>query len=232
MSTTPASSSAPDAALADRIHAVTGHSVTGLAEYHERGLLDEPTAALADAHRLMRQAQQAVDYHREHVRRLLFDEPVVDTTVADRIDRSIGHLRQAAATRDTHRDAVLAALSELQSASPARPDTNGAPDLSAPDTAALLAIARGAKLHENLLTQRLSVITASGTRIAYSALQRLESAGLVARDTSRPVHAGVPLTLTEAGRATLTGPRRTNAPGAPPAVRTGAWPPPATRAHR
>ncbi len=145
-----------------------------------------------------------MDYHREHLRRLLFDEPVVDTTVADRIDRSIGHLRQAAATRDTHRDAVLAALAELQSASPARSDTSAAPDLPAPDTAALLAIARGAKLYENLLTQRLSVITASGTRIAYSALQRLEAAGLVARDASRPVHAGVPLTLTEAGRATLS----------------------------
>lgn len=206
--------------------------MTGLAEYHERGLLDGPTAALAEAHRLLRQAQQAVDYHREHLRRLLFDEPVVDTTVADRIDRSIGHLRQAAATRDTHRDAVLAALAELQAVGSARLDTSGAPDLSAPDTAALLAIARGAKLHENLLTQRLSVITSSGTRIAYSALQRLESAGLVARDASRPVHAGVPLTLTEAGRATLTGPRRTKARGTPSAVRTGAWPPPAARAHR
>ncbi|MEW1632687.1 hypothetical protein AB0469_01275 [Streptomyces sp. NPDC093801] len=180
----------------------------------------------------MRQAQRAVDYHREHLRRLLFHEPVVDTTVADRIDRSIGHLRQAAATRDTHRDAVLAVVAELQSAGPDRPDTCVPSDLSAPDTAALLAIARGAKLHENLLTQRLSVVTSSGTRIAYSALQRLESAGLVARDASRPVHAGVPLTLTEAGRATLTGTPRADTAGATPAVRAGAWPSPARRAHR
>ncbi|MEU4949888.1 hypothetical protein [Streptomyces lavendulae] len=206
--------------------------MTSLAEYHERGLLDEPTAVVADAHRLLRQGQRAVDYHRDHLRRLLFDEPVVDTTVAERIDRSIGHLRQAAATRDTHRDAVLAALAELQAAGPACVDTIRSPDLSAPDTAALLAIAGGAKLHENLLTQRLSVVTSSGPRIAYSALQRLESAGLVARDTSHPVHAGVPLTLTEAGRATLTGTPRSAAPGPSPAVRAGAWPPPATRPHR
>lgn len=232
ISATPPSSSAPDTVLADRIHAVTGHSVSGLAECHERGLLDGPTAALADAQRLMRQAQRAMDYHRDHLRRLLFDESPVDTTVADRIDRSITHLRQAAATRDTHCDAVLAALAAVEAAGPARPNTSGPPQLSAPDTAALLAIARGAKLHENLLTQRLSVVTASGARIAYSVLQRLETDGLVARDASHPVHAGVPLTLTEAGRTVLAGTRRTDTLGAPPAARAGAWPSSATRTRR
>ncbi|MER5786412.1 hypothetical protein ABT104_32570, partial [Streptomyces mobaraensis] len=92
-----------------------------------------------------------------------------------------------------------------------------------PDAAALLAIAQGAKLHEHLLTQRLSLVTASGTRIAYSQLQRLEAAGLVQRDTSHPVHAGQPVTLTDAGRAALSGSRRTNQPAAP-APRAGAWP--------
>ncbi|MFI0742986.1 hypothetical protein ACH4PU_33685 [Streptomyces sp. NPDC021100] len=97
--------------------------------------------------------------------------------------------------------------------------------MTAPDIAALLAIAQGAKLHEHLLTQRLSVVTASGTRLPHSQLQRLENAGLVQRDTSHPVHAGQPVTLTDAGRTALPGSRRTNPPAAP-SRRAGTWPVP------
>ena len=77
------------------------------------------------------------------------------------------------------------------------------------DHAALLALAGGAKLHEHLLTGRLSVTAASGTRIPHAKLQRLEDAGLVDRDTTHPVHAGQPLALTDAGRAALLAARRT-----------------------
>ena len=97
--------------------------------------------------------------------------------------------------------------------------------LSTDDRAALLAIAGGAKLHEHLLTGRLSVTASSGTRIPYPQMQQLERAGLTVRDTSHPVHAGQPVSLTDAGRAALLDARRTPAthaptsparPGAPP----------------
>ena len=45
--------------------------------------------------------------------------------------------------------------------------------LSTDDQAALLAVAGGAKLYEHLLTGRLTVTAASGTRIPHAKLQRL-----------------------------------------------------------
>lgn len=93
----------------------------------------------------------------------------------------------------------------------------------------MLAIADGAKLHERLVTGRLSVPTASGTWIPYTQLQRLESAGLISRDASHPVHAGQPIALSDAGRAALAD-SRTSAPSAAPAsARPGAWPTAASR---
>ncbi|MCZ0978700.1 hypothetical protein O1L60_04085 [Streptomyces diastatochromogenes] len=99
----------------------------------------------------------------------------------------------------------------------------GHTDLKAREIALLLAISQGAKLHQHLLTQRLSVVTGSGTRITQQDYERLERAGLVQRDASRALHAGQPVTLTDAGRAALT--TRPAAPAAAsPAPRPGAWP--------
>ncbi|CAL2073668.1 protein of unknown function [Streptomyces murinus] len=101
----------------------------------------------------------------------------------------------------------------------------GVMPLSTDDHAALLAIAGGAKLYEHLLTGRMSVITASGTRIPHAKLRRLEDEGLVVRDTGHPVHAGQPLSLTDAGRAALFASRRTPTTRLPKApARPGASP--------
>jgi hypothetical protein len=102
--------------------------------------------------------------------------------------------------------------------------------LAPSEFAALMAIAQGAKLHEHLLTQRLSVVTASGTRVPYSAFQRLEKAGLLQRDESHPLHAGQPVIVTVAGRRTLTESRRTIQAASPRAPGAGSWP--AARRHR
>jgi hypothetical protein len=71
----------------------------------------------------------------------------------------------------------------------------------------------------------MSVTTASGTRVPYSELQRLEGAGLVSRDTGHAVHAGQPVALTDAGRAALFAARRPPTTHVPkPPARPGAWP--------
>ncbi|WP_405734924.1 hypothetical protein [Streptomyces sp. NBC_01537] len=62
-------------------------------------------------------------------------------------------------------------------------------------------------------------------------MQRLEATGLVVRDTSHPVHAGQPVTLTDAGRTSLAGSHPTGMAASAPAPRTGTWPSP-TRSRR
>nr|WSX75891.1 hypothetical protein OH826_19760 [Streptomyces sp. NBC_00899] len=106
-------------------------------------------------------------------------------------------------------------LAPLEKAAHSR-DEGDLPDLTAPDLAHLLALVRGARLHQNLVTQRLSVVTASGTRLPFPALQRLEKAGLAEVDRNHPLHAGQPVTLTGLGRRTLTGQAPT--PATPPRV--------------
>ncbi|MFD4592922.1 hypothetical protein [Streptomyces rubiginosohelvolus] len=116
------------------------------------------------------------------------------------------HLEQASSARDAAARKVLVALEPIEAAATA--PAPGAMQLSTDDHAALLAIADGAKLYEHLMTGRMSVTSASGTRIPHAKLQRLEGAGLVVRDTGPPVHAGQPVSLTDAGRATLFAARR------------------------
>ncbi|MFF7733552.1 hypothetical protein [Streptomyces sp. NPDC007984] len=124
---------------------------------------------------------------------------------------------------------MLAALEPIEAAAAASTPDEGR--LSTDDRAALLAIAGGAKLHEHLLTGRLSVTASSGTRIPYPQMQQLERAGLTVRDTSHPVHVGQPVSLTDAGRAALLDARRTPATHAPTSpARPGA--PPSTPAKR
>ncbi|MFH9084210.1 hypothetical protein [Streptomyces sp. NPDC017673] len=132
-------------------------------------------------------------------------------------------LQEAADTRDSAAQRVLAALEPIEAAARSAPPS-GDQQITTADQAALLAIAGGAKLYEHLLTSRLSVTTASGTRIPYVHLQRLHSAGLVDIDTTHPVHAGQPVSLTDTGRAALATSRRPQTAQSLPTSRPGAWP--------
>lgn len=221
---TPAAARPAVSPLDHRIEALTGHDVDTLWAYRDRGVLDEPHAHLVDQHRELAKAQTDVTFYLKLLSRLASGEFPVDDALFVRIDRTVDQLEGAAAARDAAARKVLAALEPVESAAAA--SAPGERPLSTDDQAALLAIAGGAKLHEHLLTGRLSVTAASGTRIRYAELQKLEDAGLVARDTSHPVHAGQPVTLTDAGRAALVAARRRpTTPLVPkPPARPGAWP--------
>ncbi|KPC62641.1 hypothetical protein [Streptomyces chattanoogensis] len=212
-------------ALDHRIEAAVGHGIDQLWEHRDRELLDGPRTRLVDAHHALVKAETSVTYFRVLLNRLSSGEFPVDKALFERIDRTVGQLEDAAADRDLCQTQVVAALEPIEAARRDKPP-HGAPELPAPDLATLLAIAQGAKLHEHLLTQRLSVVTASGARVPYSQLQRLEEAGLVVRDTSHPVHAGQPVTLTDTGRTVLATPHSARPPATAPVLRPGAWPAP------
>ncbi|MEU7086844.1 hypothetical protein [Streptomyces achromogenes] len=208
--------------LDSRIEAATGHDVDTLWAHRDRGLLDETHAALVDRHRELVAAETSVTFYRTLLHRLSSGEYPVDTVLFERIDRTVDQLEMAADARDDAAQRVLAALEPIEAAARSAPQS-GEQQITAVDQAALLAIAGGAKLYEHLLTSRLSVTTTSGTRIPYAHLQRLHSAGLVDIDTSHPVHAGQPVSLTETGRAALAASRRPQTAQASP-PRPGAWP--------
>ncbi|MEU3028067.1 hypothetical protein ACPCBC_16820 [Streptomyces incarnatus] len=192
--------------LDHRLEAATGYDIDTLWAYRDRGVLDEPHAQLVDRHRELANAQISVTFYLRLLSRLSSGEFDVDSALFTRIDRTVDQLQEAAAARDAAARAVLAALEPIEAAAAA-----SAPDawqLSPDDQAALLAIAGGAKLYEHLLTGRMSVTAASGTRIPHARLQQLEDAGLIVRDTGHPVHAGQPVALTDAGRAALAAARR------------------------
>lgn len=224
---------APLKALTDldhRIEAAVGRSVDVLWEQCDRGLLDEPHIRLVEAHRALVQAVTGVTFYRTLLGRLAEGEFPVDQALFDRIDRTVGQLEEAAGTRDERHKATVAVLERVEADAP-RENPAGV-ELSAPDFAALLAIARGAHLRQHLLTGQLSVVTTSGTRIPPSVLDRLERAGLVERDTSHPVVAGQPVTLTDAGRITLTSRRPAGVAATASSPRAGAWPPTSPRARK
>ncbi|MFI9565315.1 MULTISPECIES: hypothetical protein [Streptomyces] len=199
--------------LDHRLEAVTGHDIDTLWAYRDRGVLDEPHAHLVDQHRELAKTQTAVTFCLRLLNRLSSGEFDVDDALFTRIDRTVNRLEEASDARDAAARQVLAALEPIEAAAAASaPD---AKQLSTDDQAALLAIAGGAKLYEHLLTGRMSVTAASGTRIPHAKLQRLEDAGLVVRDTDHPVHAGQPVALTDAGRAALFAVRRTPTTQAP-----------------
>ncbi|WP_060881481.1 helix-turn-helix domain-containing protein [Streptomyces scabiei] len=199
--------------LDHRIEAVTGHEIDTLWAYRDRGVLDEPHAHLVDRHRELAKAQTGVTFYLRLLNRLSSGEFDVDDALFARIDRTVDRLEEATDARDAAARKVLAALEPIEAAAAAlAPD---ATPLSTDDQAALLAIAGGAKLYEHLLTGRMSVTAASGTRIPHAKVQRLEDAGLVVRDTGHPVHAGQPVSLTDAGRAALFAARRTPTTQAP-----------------
>ncbi|MGV9401691.1 hypothetical protein [Streptomyces sp. NPDC003667] len=193
--------------LDHRLEAVTGHDIDTLWSYRDRGVLDEPHAHLVDRHRELAKTQTGVTFYLRLLHRLSSGEFDVDDALFTRIDRTVDQLEEARDQRDAAARKVLAALKPIEAAAAAA--TPRAQQLSTDDQAALLAIAGGAKLYEHLLTGRMSVTAASGTRIPHAKLQRLEDAGLVVRDTGHPVHAGQPVTLTDTGRAALFAARRT-----------------------
>ncbi|MFF3088669.1 hypothetical protein ACFVRB_27015 [Streptomyces nojiriensis] len=209
--------------LDHRIEAAIGHSINRLWKYHDRGLLDEPLSRLAEAHRTLSDAERGVTFYRVLLQRLASGELPVDEALFARIDRTIAHLKDATVTRDARQDHAVAVLEPLEASAPARATAAGA-DLIAHEFAALLAISQGAKLHQHLQTGRMSVVTASGVRVAHPVFQRLEDAGLVIRDVSHPLHAGQPVLLTDSGRATVTGTTRAPATTAAPAPQAGSWP--------
>ncbi|MET7684375.1 hypothetical protein [Streptomyces sp. NPDC005423] len=199
--------------LDPRIEAVTGHTIDTLWAYRDRGVLDEPHAHLVDQHRELAKTHTGVTFYLRLLNRLSNGKFDVDDALFTRIDRTVDQLKEAADARDAAARKVLAALEPIEAAAAAsRP---GAKPLTTDDQAALLAIAGGAKLYEHLLTGRMSVTAAAGTRIPHAKLQRLENAGLVVRDTGHPVHAGQPVALTDAGRAALFAARRTPTTQAP-----------------
>ncbi|MFI9210241.1 hypothetical protein ACIGW7_19150 [Streptomyces sp. NPDC053253] len=223
----PATSSVRKAltSLDHRVELAVGFTVDRLWRDHERGLLDERTASVAAAHRSLSDAEQSVAFYRVLLQRLASDEYPMDSVLFPRIERTVEQLKEAVlvrGARETDLSDVLAPVEASATRSPA-----GHAELKARDIAMLLAIGQGAKLHEHLLTQRLSVVTASGTRIGQHDFTRLETAGLVQRDTTHPLHAGQPITLTDAGRAALTA-RPTSRVTSSPAPRPGAWPDAAT----
>ncbi|MFJ2021587.1 helix-turn-helix domain-containing protein [Streptomyces nodosus] len=210
---TPARAVSP---LDHRIEAVTGHDIDTLWAYRDRSILDESHAHLVDRYRALANTQTGVTFYLHLLNRLSSGEFDVDDALLTRIDRTVDQLAEATDARDAAARKVLAALEPIEAAAAA--SVPGAKPLSTDDQAALLAIAGDAKLYEHLLTGRMSVTAASGTRIPHAELQHLEDAGLVVRDTGQPV------ALTDAGRAALYAARRTPSTLAPIPGRPGVWP--------
>ncbi|MFD6434521.1 hypothetical protein [Streptomyces venezuelae] len=209
--------------LDHRLEAVTGHDIDTPWAYRDRGVLDESHARLVDRHRELAKTQTDVTFYLKLLNCLSSGEFDVDDALFTRIDRTVDQLEDATTARDAAAQKVLAALKPVEMAAGA--SAAKTQPLSTDDQAVLLAIAGGAKLYEHLLTRRMSVTAASGTRIPHAKLRRLEEAGLVVRDTDHPVHAGQPVALTDAGRAALFASRRaptTQAPKVP--LRTGTSP--------
>jgi hypothetical protein len=184
-----------------------------LQRHHADRLLPADLAALAEAHQDLVGEEADVAYHLGRLHQLSDNQVPADEALLERLARVMRHLTEAVTRRDARLDATTAVLEPLEQAARSR-DEGELPDLDPPDFAHLLGLVRGAKLHQNLVTQRLSVVTASGTRLPFPALQRLEKAGLVEVDRAHPLHAGQQVALTGLGRRTLTG--RSPAPTAPP----------------
>ncbi|MEE4543999.1 hypothetical protein V2S66_18735 [Streptomyces sp. V4-01] len=191
--------------LDDRIHALTGYTGLQLQRHHADRLLPPGLTALAEAHQALAGEEADVAYHLGRLHQLSGSEDLAGQALLERLTRVMRHLTDAVTRRDAHLDATAAVLAPLENAAQSR-DEGELPDLTAPDFAHLLGLVRGARLHQHVVTQRLSVVTASGTRLPFPALQRLEEAGLVEVDRAHPLHAGQPVALTALGRRTLIGP--------------------------
>ncbi|KUH38559.1 MULTISPECIES: hypothetical protein [Streptomyces] len=222
---TASTSSAAPTALDGEIEQAVG-DLAALHHDHQAGLLTPERAALAAAHRDLGLAETAVAYHLNVLMKLSAGTHPVDAALLDRMRRALTNLAHAAAERDENQDRAASALGAVRAASPVAVPAHT--ELTPHDLAALLSLASGGTVREHLHTHRLSVRTTHGRIVDYAAYQRLEHQGLVARDTSRSLIAGQPVTLTHTGRTALLGSRRPAASQAPAPTRpVGAWPAPA-----
>ncbi|GAA3796668.1 hypothetical protein ACFS5L_02330 [Streptomyces phyllanthi] len=211
------------AALAERIRYATGTDWDQLWDRADPG--DPAISSVVDAYRNLFRAEQAVTFHRESLNGLSSGRYEIDQAFVPRLQRALRALVEAVEERLRCRDELLNVLEPLEHAADQQRQAQNVA-ASAADLPALIAIAHGgATLRENLLSHRISVVTSSGRRIPWSAYQRLEAAGFVTRDTSHPLHAGQPVSLTPSGRTALTQARADTVIAAPaPAHRTGAFP--------
>ncbi|MFB7645676.1 hypothetical protein ACFW17_07145 [Streptomyces sp. NPDC058961] len=191
--------------LDHRLEAVTGHDIDTLWVFRDRGILDEAHAHLVDLQSELATAQTSVAFYLRLLNRLSSGDFDVDDTLFTRINRTVDQLEKSTDARDIAARKVIAALEPMEAAAAA---SMHRAQLSTDEQSTLLTIAGGAKLYQHLLTGRMSVASASGTRISHDKVQQLEDAGLVVRDTDHPVHAGQPVALTDAGRAALFAARR------------------------
>ncbi|MFF4285648.1 hypothetical protein ACFY0R_10010 [Streptomyces sp. NPDC001633] len=186
----------------------TGRSIDEL--WGEEEAVDAATARVIAAHRELSAATRIVEFNRTLLHRLTSGEATVDDLLLKRIDRACDQLEQAVERRDLLTADLLHVLQPMEEAAQARTRNSGV-DLDPSEYAALAAIAPGGAIfREHLLHHRLAAVCASGNRITGTMLQRLEARGLVARDESRPLHVGQPVTLTEAGRNSLSRARKVN----------------------
>ncbi|MEV4738766.1 hypothetical protein [Streptomyces sp. NPDC049555] len=185
-----------------RVESATGWSIDALwatGVHAEEGLAD-----VVAAHRALADAERGVTFYRTLLHRLSSGEFEVEDALFQRIGRTVAQLQDAAVQRDQRATELLRTLQPFEERNRSRPAPAGVGLLQA-DYAALVAIAPGgAVLREHLLTHRMSVTTPSGNRVTWPAFQRLEAQGLVNRDTTRPLHTGQPIALTDTGRACLT----------------------------
>uniref|UniRef100_A0AAU2AET0 MarR family transcriptional regulator n=1 Tax=Streptomyces sp. NBC_00093 TaxID=2975649 RepID=A0AAU2AET0_9ACTN len=202
---TPPPASSPDrhprTVLDHRIETAAGCSIETLFRHRDDGLLDAPHSALADADRELVRAERDVTFHRTRLARLASGEFAVDQALFVRIERTVDQFAYAIDERDAQLVKTAAALEPIEAAAAPRAPRQ----VPTKDVAPLLA-----------------VVTPSRTRISYAHLHHLEASGLVDRDTSRPLRAGQPVTLTDAGRAVLTAPRPSDPPGTTPPSRPAA----------
>ncbi|MEN8654395.1 hypothetical protein ABCR94_28305 [Streptomyces sp. 21So2-11] len=217
--------------LDHRIEAVTGHDVDTLWAHRDRGVLDAPHARLVDRHRELAQAQTGVTFYRTLLHRLSSGEFDVDSDLFESIDRAVDQLEEAAKVRYVATRRVFAALEPIEATSQ-RKAPDGPARLSAIDHAALVSVEVGARVQPNLFTDQMYVTTTSGNGLAYADLQRVEAAGLVARDTTQSVEAGQWLTLTDTGRTALAVSRSHRTAAPPVAPRPATSPTAPTRPHR
>ncbi|MGX1759890.1 hypothetical protein ACWIG5_23785 [Streptomyces lydicus] len=190
----------------ERVENATGHRIEEL--WSEAVAVDAGTVRVITVHRELSEATMTVTFNRALLHRLTSGEFEVDALLLKRIDRACDQLEQAVDRRDRLAADLLHALRPLEEAAQARTRDAGI-DLDPSEFAALAAMAPGGAIfREHLLHHRLAVVCASGNRVTGTMLQRLETQGLVVRDESRPLHVGQPVTLTEAGRSSLSRARK------------------------
>lgn len=110
-----------------------------------------------------------------------------------------------ALARDTAAQPTISASTATATHAPAPAAVTARPRLTGPQQAALRAIAAGgAKMYQSGRNGPLRISAGAGVRITMPTYERLESLGLVGRDTSSGFYGGQKLYATHSGRTALT----------------------------